>query len=95
MATRKPVPQEPVKVNTIDFDIAEFRRQKQLMEQHASKGIAERIEQVKVLIREIKDLAELSGNTTLRLGGSYGELSSLIEDVDSLHETWNSSSYDC
>ncbi len=93
MAT-KPKTATPV-ANTIDFDLAEFRRQKNLMDQHASKGIAERIESVKVLLREIKDLAELSGNRTLKLGGSYGELADAIEEVDSNHEDWNSSSYEC
>lgn len=93
MATRKAANTQ--QENTINFDIAEFRRQKQLMEQHASTGIAERIEQIKNLLSEIKDLAELSGNTDLKLGGSYGLLADAIEGVDSLHQDWNSSSYDC
>ncbi|MGZ8887957.1 MAG: hypothetical protein ACXW1D_00195 [Halobacteriota archaeon] len=94
MATRKAATND-AQTNTINFDIAEFRRQKQLMEQHASTGIAERIAQIEALIGEIKDLAELSGNNTLRLGGEYGLLARAIEGVDSLHEDWNSSSYDC
>jgi hypothetical protein len=92
MATKKTTMEA---VNTLDFDIKEFRRQKELMEKHAAKGIADRIDAIKVMLTEIKDLAELSGNRTLRLGGSFGQLSSLIEAVDNNHEDWNSSSYDC
>lgn len=89
MATKKPVNE-----SLLNFDISEYKRQKALIEQHASKGIAERVANIKTLLQEISDLVEISG-VELKLGGSYGELSSLIEAVDEKHPEWNSSSYDC
>jgi hypothetical protein len=85
MATKKPL------TNTFDFDLTEFKRQKQLVEQFANKGVAERVDQIKVLIKEIKELIEVAG-VEVKL---KNELEDAIHDVDSSHPDWNSSSMYC
>lgn len=77
--------------NTLDFDLTEFKRQKQLVEQHASKGVSERVEQIISLIREIKELVEVAG-VEVKL---KNELEYVIDEVDELHKDWNSSSMYC
>jgi hypothetical protein len=62
--------------------------------QQANKEVAEKVAQVKVLLKEIKEIVEISG-IDVRLGGSYGSLAGAIEEVDELHSEWNTSSYDC
>lgn len=78
----------------MDIDLKEFKKQQEQVKQYAVQGVAQRIEQVKELLKEIKELAVL-GNVQVQLGGEYGKLSGAIEDVDSANPNWNSSSYDC
>lgn len=59
-----------------------------------SKAVAEKIAAIKTLLKEIKEVVELSG-VEVKLGGGYGQFRNEIEAVDSLHPDWNSSSYDC
>ena len=78
----------------MEIDLKEFKKQQEQVKQYATQGVAQRIEQVKELLKEIKELA-LLGNVQVQLGGGYGELSSAIADVDEANPNWNSSSYDC
>lgn len=59
--------------------------------QDGNKMIAEKVEQIKNLLREIKDVSERSG-TTVKL--EY-EFTDLIEEIGELNSDWNSSSYNC
>lgn len=59
-----------------------------------TKVVAEKIAAIKVILKEIKDVVELSG-IQIKIGGEYGEFSNEIEQIDMLHPDWNSSSYDC
>jgi hypothetical protein len=60
----------------------------------ANARVAERVQKIKVLLAEIKDVVEKTG-IEVKLGGSYGVLADAIESVDGLHNDWNSSSYNC
>ena len=60
----------------------------------ANARVAERVQKIKVLLNEIKDVVEKTG-IEVKLGGSYGVLAGAIEEVDVLHTDWASSSYNC
>ena len=66
------------------IDIKEFARQKRLVAEHATEQVALKIEQIKLLIIEIKELQELSGVPC----NIEGELNKTIYG-------WNSSSDYC
>jgi len=65
-----------------------------LTAKEGKKVVAEKVEAIKTILKEIKEVVEISG-IEIKLGGSYGMFSNEIEAVDSLHPDWNSSSYDC
>jgi hypothetical protein len=88
MATKKPT------VNNLDFDLTEFKRQQEAVKQYAAVEVANKVEQVKQLLSEIKVLVEV-GRIEVKLGGDYGLLGNAIDDVDSAHPDWNSSSMYC
>lgn len=76
---------------TLGFDLATFKKQKEQLARVASGAVADKVVEVKALINEIKELVSVSGiSVNLRR-----ELDSAIESVDELHPDWNSSSYDC
>jgi hypothetical protein len=56
-----------------------------------NKIIAEKVEAIKQLLRDIKDVSERSG-VTVKL--EY-EFRRLIEKIGELNSDWNSSSYNC
>jgi hypothetical protein len=56
-----------------------------------NKIIAEKVEAIKILLREIKDVSERSG-ATVKL--EY-EFTDLIDEIGQLNSDWNSSSYSC
>lgn len=56
-----------------------------------NEAIATKVEQIKELLREIKDVSERSG-ATVKL--EY-EFTDLIDQIGSLNSDWNSSSYNC
>jgi hypothetical protein len=60
----------------------------------ANARVADRVQKIKVLLSEIKDVVEKTG-IEVKLGGSYGVLAGAIEEVDELHTDWMTSSYDC
>lgn len=70
--------------------LAEFKRLKSIVQKDAAKTISDNLNQINVLLAEIKDLAEATGITVDVRG-----LASEVEDVASLHPDWSSSSYDC
>lgn len=71
----------------IDFDLVAFRKQQQQLKQVASRDIAKKVAEVKSLLKDIKELAELSGVTA--------EVRDLKYNIEELHPDWNSSSYHC
>lgn len=89
MATKKSAP-----TNNLDFDLVEFKRQAEAVKRYAASEVSNKVEQIKELLKEIQTLVEL-GHIELKLGGSYGVLADAIEQVDSAHPDWNSSSFDC
>lgn len=60
----------------------------------ANAIVADKVQQIKVLLTEIREVVEQTG-IEVKLGGSYGILGDAIESVDELHSDWNTSSYDC
>lgn len=56
-----------------------------------NKQIADKVEAIKTLLREIKEVCELSG-ATVKL--EY-EFTDLIDEVGQMNPDWNSSSYTC
>lgn len=74
----------------VDFDIVAFKKQKEQLAKVATKQIADKIEEVKVLLKDIKDLAELSG-----VVADVKFLKYDVEAIEELHPDWNSSSYHC
>lgn len=74
----------------IDFDLDAFRKQQQQLKQVASRDIAKKVAEVKSLLKDIKELAELSGVTA-----EVRDLKYNIEEIEELHPDWNSSSYQC
>lgn len=88
MATKKPA------VNNLDFDLTEFKRQAEAVKKYAATEVANKVQQVKEILSEIKTLVELGG-IEVKLGGSYGELSTASIAVDESSPDWNSSSYNC
>lgn len=74
----------------VDFDIAAFKKQKEQLAKIATKELADKIKEVKVLLKDIKDLAELSG-----VVADVQSLKYDVESIEELHPDWNSSSYGC
>jgi hypothetical protein len=62
-----------------------------ISQKEGSKLVAEKTAAIKNLLKEIKEVVELSG-VQVKLG--Y-ELEEFVEEVDSLHPNWQSSSYHC
>jgi hypothetical protein len=60
----------------------------------ANAIVADKVQQIKALLKEIKEVVEQTG-IEVKLGGCYGILADAIEAVDELHSDWNTSSYDC
>ncbi len=89
MATKK-----LVVTHNLDFDLAEFQRQAEAVKKYAATEVANKVAEIKDLLREIATLVKLGG-VEIKLGGVYGEFDELIEEVDKSHPDWNSSSYDC
>lgn len=82
MVTRKAV------VKSLEgFDLEAFRNQKAAIEAASAHEISERIDQVKILLREIKDISDLSG---IEVG--WDEIGYCLNDVGSGDGYWNSSS---
>lgn len=77
-----------------ELDVKTFMKQKEAFKKHATAEVAVKLSQVKMLLKEVGELVA-AADLKIRLGGSYGELTDLIETVDSQHPDWNSSSYDC
>jgi hypothetical protein len=65
-----------------------------MTKQVGTKLVAEKVAAIKMILKEIKEVVELSG-AEVKIGGSYGVFESEIEAIDSMHPDWNSSSYDC
>lgn len=78
----------------LDFDLKEFKKQHEAVKKFAAEEVANKIEQVIVLLAEIKELVQLGG-VEVQLGGAYGELNDAIASVDEHCEAWESSSYEC
>jgi hypothetical protein len=85
---KKANPAELVELPTID--LKEFARQKLIIQKQASIDCAAKIQSIKLLLTEIKELVTLSGITI-----DLRELKYDFEAVEELHPEWNSSSYDC
>lgn len=86
MTTKK----QPTK-ETLDFDLKQFKAQKDQLKRVAASEIAQKLSDIKTTLKEIKELVELSGFVI----NVKQELYDSIEDVDTLHPDWNTSSYDC
>lgn len=84
MAAKKPATTEVV-------DLKEFRRQKELVVQQAQAQISNKVDEVKSLLADIKELVELSG-IQIRIDRL---ISDSLESIGELHPDWNSSSYEC
>jgi hypothetical protein len=74
-----------------NIDLKEFKRMKETLAKRAAKDIAEKIATIKVLLSEIKELAELTG-INVKIDS---ELAYDMEQINALHPDWNSSSYHC
>lgn len=73
------------------FDLESFKITKAAIEQAASRLLAEKIEQVKTLLDEIKDISEETGvKVSLR---SVVVSLSTVRDIT--EDSWNSSSDNC
>lgn len=80
------------KQTNLNFDLEEFKRQKEAVVKFASQEVADKVESIKQLLREIKTLVEVSG---IEVKLCYTDIQTLLEEVDSLHPEWNSSSMYC
>lgn len=78
----------------LDFDFKEFKKQQEALKKYAATEVANKIEQIKTLLQEVKELVEVAG-IDVQLGGGYGSLTSAITAVDESCPNWNSSSYEC
>lgn len=78
----------------LDYDTRTFIKQKEAFKKQAIAEVADKLSQVKVLLQDVGELVT-AFDLKIRLGGSYGELTDLIETIDSKHPDWNSSSYNC
>lgn len=77
-------------VTGLSFDLAEHRRQREELVRVANVQVSEKVDQIKSLLGDIKDIVELSGIEIDIRGLKYD-----IESIEELHPDWNSSSYHC
>lgn len=89
MATKKPV-QAAQPIAGLSFDLADHKRQRDELVQRANQAVSDKVEQIKALLGDIKDIVELSGIEIDIRGLKYD-----IESIEELHPDWNSSSYHC
>lgn len=71
-------------------DVAEFKKQKAAIQQAATSFVAEKIQEIKKLFEDIKDIAEAS-----EIVVDVRELKYTVEAIEEMHPDWNSSSYHC
>lgn len=76
-----------VKLNAVGFDLAEYRAQKAAVEQAANAEVATRLEQVKVLLKEIQEVVSATG-----IEVDVNDLGYLLADMSDDY-SWTSSSY--
>lgn len=73
------------------IDLKELAAQRATVTQQATKMVAEKIDQIKELLRDIETIAEATG-----ISLNLYELRSSVESLGDSHDSnWNSSSYYC
>lgn len=66
-----------------EIDLAEFRRQKEVLTKEATVKVADKVKAMMQLVDEIRELVELTG--------IHVDLGSLSYDIRELNSDWNSS----
>ena len=92
MATRSKAADELIKSisGATQFDLKAFKKEKERIMQFATKEIAIKVESIRTILSEIKELVEATGAPF-----SIQDLHYELEKVESLHPDWQSSSYNC